>query len=155
LQAEDAKDVVQEVFSSVATHVSTFHRDAEHGGFRAWLSKITRNKIRDFYRRRCEEPIAQGGTGAYERLCRMSCEPATNGSLVADETDKNLLVRRAIRLVQEEFEERTWEMFCRVAILAEKPAEVAARFGVSVAAVYQAKSRVLRRLRQLLDEPSL
>ncbi|MCY2989915.1 MAG: sigma-70 family RNA polymerase sigma factor [Planctomycetota bacterium] len=150
LQAADAKDVVQEVFCAVATHVADFRREEGHGGFRAWLFTITRNKVRDFYRRRCEEPTAQGGTGAYERLSGIPQEPA-DGALRADQADHVLLVRRAIRLVQNEFEERTWDMFCRVAMLGHKPAEVAASLGVGVAAVHQAKSRVFRRLRRLLD----
>lgn len=155
LGAEDSKDVVQEVFGAVASHVRDFHRDNERGGFRAWLFTITRNKIRDFFRRRGAEPCGQGGTDAFERLSRIAGPGTAEEVLSAERGDRILLVRRAVCLAQAEFEERTWEMFCRVAMLAQKPAEVAAGFGVSVTAVYQAKSRVLRRLRELLEEALL
>jgi RNA polymerase sigma-70 factor, ECF subfamily len=152
VRAEDAKDIVQEVFSAVATHIGGFHQHEGGGGFRAWLFTITRNKIRDFFRRCGNDPLASGGTEAYERLQRLPGESATDEAASANRADNILLVRRAVRLVRQEFAERTWEMYCRVTTLDEKPAEVAARFGVSVTAVYQAKSRVLRRLREVLDE---
>jgi len=151
LGAEDAKDVVQDVFGAVASHVGSFRRQEGEGGFRAWLFTITRNKIRDFFRRRGDEPCARGGTEALERLYRVAGPEAGGEAWSRDRADRILLVRRAVGLVQAEFEERTWDIFCRVAMLAQKPAEVAADLSVSVTAVYQAKSRVLRRLRQLLE----
>jgi RNA polymerase sigma-70 factor (ECF subfamily) len=54
-------------------------------------------------------------------------------------------------LVRAEFENHTWEAFRRVAIERQSSAQVAVDLGMSIAAVYQAKSRVLRRLRQELD----
>ena len=54
-------------------------------------------------------------------------------------------------LVRAEFEDRTWEAFRRVAIERQSPARVAVELGMSIQAVYKAKSRVLRRLRQELD----
>jgi RNA polymerase sigma-70 factor (ECF subfamily) len=54
-------------------------------------------------------------------------------------------------LVRAEFESHTWEAFRRVAIERQSSARVAVDLGMSIAAVYQAKSRVLRRLRQELD----
>jgi len=151
LRAEDARDIVQEVFYAVATHVADFQRPEGNGGFRAWLFTITRNKIRDFLRRQSGEPSAPGGTAAYERLCREPCHEAGVLPVTTAASDQVQLVRRAVCLVRAEFEERTWEMFCRAAMVAEKPQKIATDFHVSVAAVYQAKSRVLRRLREILD----
>jgi RNA polymerase sigma-70 factor (ECF subfamily) len=51
-------------------------------------------------------------------------------------------------LVRAEYEEQTWQAFWRVVVDAQKPADVAEELGMSLAAVYQAKSRVLRRLHQ-------
>ncbi len=57
-----------------------------------------------------------------------------------------------LELVRAEFEPRTWEAFRRVAIERQPPVRVANELGMSIQAVYQAKSRVLRRLRQDLDD---
>ena len=51
-----------------------------------------------------------------------------------------------------EFEERTWQAFWRVTVEGQDTAEVAAQLGISANGVRQAKSRVLRRLREELGE---
>ena len=50
LKAEDAVDVVQEVFRAVMTHVAEFRRECPADSFGAWLRTITRNKVRDLFR---------------------------------------------------------------------------------------------------------
>ena len=51
-----------------------------------------------------------------------------------------------------EFEVRTWEVSSgQIAVDGRSPAEVAAALELSLPAVYKAKSRVLRRLRQELE----
>src|SRR4051812_19850568 len=51
LNTEDTADLTQEVFRSVAGHVGSFRRDRPGDTFRGWLWTITRNKLRDFFRR--------------------------------------------------------------------------------------------------------
>ena len=60
--------------------------------------------------------------------------------------------RRVLELVRSEFEERTWLAFKKTAIEEKVPSDVAEELGMSVASVYQAKSRILRRLRQQLAD---
>ena len=59
---------------------------------------------------------------------------------------------RAVRLVRDQFEERTWQAFWRVVIEDHSPTEVAADMGITANAVRQAKSRVLRRLKEEMGE---
>ena len=61
-------------------------------------------------------------------------------------------VHRALDVVRAEFEPRTWDAFWRIAVDGQSPAEVAAAMQLSLPAVYQAKSRVLRRLRRELSD---
>ena len=61
------------------------------------------------------------------------------------------LVRRALQIMQAEFETTTWKACWEFVVSGRPAAEVAAELGVSVDVVYGAKSRVLRRLRQELD----
>lgn len=153
LGPEDAADVVQDVFAAVATHVGGFRRDRPGDSFGGWLRTITRNKIRDHYRRRRGTPQAQGGTEAHEQLAQVGEPPEPSDPSAA--TDNGLdawLSRRGLELVRAEFENRTWEAFRRTAVEGQSPAHVAEDLGMTVPAVYQAKSRVLRRLRQELDE---
>ena len=62
------------------------------------------------------------------------------------------LLHRGLELVRADFEERTWQAFWRCTIEGHPAAEVAADLGMRVDAVYQAKARVLRRLRQELGD---
>jgi RNA polymerase sigma-70 factor (ECF subfamily) len=140
-------DVVQEVFASVAAHVDAFHREKPRDSFSAWLRTITRNKIRDYFRR-IGAVGARGGTDAHQRLLQLPelPDPPEPSGL----SERASIVHRATDLVKAEFESRTWEAFWRTAVNAETPADVAADLGLSTQAVYKAKSRVLRRLRQEL-----
>ena len=49
--------------------------------------------------------------------------------------------------MRQDFEEPTWRAFWGTAVDGQSPDEVARELGLTVAAVYQAKSRVPRRLR--------
>ena len=60
------------------------------------------------------------------------------------------LVRRALQIMQAEFEPTTWKACWESVVSGRAATEVAAELGVSVDVVYGAKSRVLRRLRQEL-----
>ncbi len=62
------------------------------------------------------------------------------------------VTHRALELIRSEFESRTWDAFWGVAVGGGKPADVAADLEMTVAAVYMAKSRVLRRLREEFTE---
>jgi RNA polymerase sigma-70 factor, ECF subfamily len=155
LKAEDAADTVQEVFAAVSTHVADFRREKPCDSFTAWLSSITRNKICDHFRRISGRAQAQGGTRAQERMQEIpQPDPAAtleNWPSAADikEAEK-ILSQRAVELVRAEFEQRTWEAWWKTAIEGRPAADVAAEMGMSLAAVYKAKSRVLLRLRQEL-----
>lgn len=150
LQQADAADIAQEVFRTVAAKVADFQLDRP-GGFRAWLQAITRNKIGDHLRRRHNQAQGQGGTAAQEQL-REIAESLESVSADRDAQD-NLLPHRALNLVRNEFADRTWQAFWLVVAEGRGPAEVAEQLGMTLAAVYMAKSRVLCRLRQELDEP--
>jgi RNA polymerase sigma-70 factor (ECF subfamily) len=69
---------------------------------------------------------------------------------VEEDEYRRYIVGRALRLMQGEFEEPTWRAFWQVVAEDRPAADVAAGLGMSVAAIYTAKSRVLRRLREEL-----
>jgi RNA polymerase sigma-70 factor (ECF subfamily) len=147
LQPADAADIGQEVFAAVARSIETFRHGRPGDTFRGWLFTITRNKLRD----RSAPPgsTGAGGSDALERLAKVpDAVPGAADSpfetAVVDETRS--LHRRAVDLVRGEFEARTWTAFWQVCVEGRAPADVAADLGVTVNAVYLAKSRILRRL---------
>ena len=66
---------------------------------------------------------------------------------------KPQLVHRIKELLKTEFEPKTYQAFLMTAVDGKSGDEVAQTLGMSVGAVYKAKSRVLTRLRRLLDDP--
>ena len=151
LQAGDAADVVQEVFRSVATALGNFRKERPGDTFRGWLWTITRNKIRDHARAMAKRPNPSGGSDNLERLAQLPDTAPSDSNDDSGEKLRSVLARRAVALMQSDFEESTWQAFWRVAVESQSPQTVAEQLGISVAAVYMAKSRVLRRLREELD----
>lgn len=137
-----AADLVQEVFALLLRKLPDFNYD-QHKRFRGWLWTVTQNVWRTAQRRKTEKTAA-GDSGLPEPAV---ADPAE----VHDEEEyRRYLVGRALKLMQAEFQPATWQAFCE-SVTADAPAAaVAARLGMSVQAVYAAKSRVLRRLREEL-----
>jgi RNA polymerase sigma-70 factor, ECF subfamily len=79
LNADDAADVLQEVLSAVVLHLPDFHRDGPQDSFSGWLAAITRNKVRDHYRRRHGRAEARGGSTAVRRLSEIPQPPQPGG----------------------------------------------------------------------------
>ena len=146
LSAEDAADVMQDVWAAVSVAVPRF--DATAGGsFRGWLYTICRNKVIDLHRRRSGRPLAEGGSTALGRLAELpDTEP--DESLSDPHTGSTAVLHRAVEIIRGDFEPTTFRAFWATAVECRPAAAVAAELGVSAAVVYQSKSRVLRRLKQ-------
>ena len=74
-----------------------------------------------------------------------------------DESESNAgalgnLVHRALAIIRPDFSEASWQAFWRVVMDDQKTDDVARELGLTVNAVYIAKSRILRRLRDELGE---
>ena len=151
LSPEDSADIFQDVFRSVANRLGDYRKRNENDKFRAWLWTITRNKMRDLARRKQTRPDATGGSEAYAQLGQVPSEEPEEISETAV-TGVTKVVRETLDMVKSEFKERTWNAFWRVAIDGRSASLVADELSISVDSVYQAKSRVLRRLRKELGE---
>jgi len=152
LKSHDAADVVQEVFRAVWKHIGDFRRDRPGDSFRGWLRTITRNKVRDHWRRERVRPGALGGTEAHVRLSQVPDDAPPDEPENDDPSEANLVFRRALELVRSEFENRTWQAFWLTTVEDRDPGQVGAELGMTANAVYIAKSRVLSRVRAEFGE---
>ena len=90
-----------------------------------------------------------GGSEAQEQLVQTAVlEQETRTSNAADHS----LLHRALEMIRSEFQEKTWQAFWRVVVEEHYPIDVARDLEMSLGSVYQAKSRVLRRLKAELGE---
>lgn len=148
---DDAPDIVQEVFRTVAARIGQFRRDRPQDTFRGWLWTITRNKLGDYFRKLNNEPQAAGGSSVLRHLQNVA-EPDPSAIDEASASGLSSACHRALGLIRAEFEDVTWQAFWRAAVEGHVPADIAADLGITVNSVYLAKSRILRRLREELGE---
>jgi RNA polymerase sigma-70 factor (ECF subfamily) len=142
LQGADAADLLQDVFVVLVEKLPEFRYDP-HKRFRGWLWTITANKCRA--RRRRPEALVRADDRALDGLPSPDEDPAGEAEY------RQYVMRRALQLMQTDFQPATWRAF-RECVVEDRPAgEVAAELGLTLEAVYAAKSRVLRRLREQLD----
>jgi RNA polymerase sigma-70 factor (ECF subfamily) len=148
----DAEDVSQEVLTVVVRRFPDFSHNQRRGAFRAWLRAITANCLRDFWRAQRLRPAAHDFAGLLDQLS----DDDSAQSRVWDREHDLHVARRLLELIQGDFAPTTWEAFRRVALEGAAADAVAADLGLTVNAVFIAKSRVLSRLRQeaagLLDD---
>ncbi|XZE54580.1 sigma-70 family RNA polymerase sigma factor [Planctomycetaceae bacterium SH139] len=146
---DDRDDIVQEVFRSVFTGIPNFSKSPTEGTFRGWLWTISRNKIRDYFKVRVNKAIATGGTDAHLNIQQVpEFEPLDAESSLHEE---NNLTRQALKIIRSEVKQHTFDAFWRSTIDGISPDVVAVDLGISVDSVYQAKARMLKRLRELLE----
>ncbi len=143
LNTTDGADLVQEVLSILVDKLPEFEYDPTRR-FRGWLRTITVNKIRDFQRRQANRP----STGVEETIQRIAVADATD--LLGEAEYRRFLVKRAMRLMQAEFPEQTWQACLKQVVQESKAADVARELGITPNTAYLAKSRVLKRLREEL-----
>jgi len=145
VRGDDADDIAQEVFHAASRGLAGFRRDRPGDTFRGWLRGIARNLLLLHYRKTSKHAQAPGGSDAFAVLQQI---PAPSDE--ADDPPEEIgnLYRRALEMVRDEFEERTWRAFWMTVVEGRSPVSVAPELGVTPAAVRQSKSRVLRRLKE-------
>jgi RNA polymerase sigma-70 factor (ECF subfamily) len=148
--AHEADDLVQEVLAVVLRRLPDFQHNQRTGAFRAWLRTITVNCVRDFWKSNRIRPKAPGGSdfGSYLDQLSDSAHPL---SQAWDREHDLYVTRRLLDMIKPQFEPQTWLAFQRVALEEVAPQQVATELGISVNAVFIAKSRVLSRLRELAE----
>jgi RNA polymerase sigma-70 factor (ECF subfamily) len=157
LRDDAIQGIGQDVFLALFKKLGSFKKEEPGSGFRKWLWTVTRNKVFDHLRAVRSEPPGVGGSTARDVLENYPAElPDPESEDEGGPTARQewlILLRRCLELVKSEFEPRTYEAFREVVLDGKPPGDVARLLGMkSVGAVYTAKSRVMRRLRELLEQ---
>lgn len=148
LAADDAEDLSQDVMSVLIRNLDQFDHNGRIGAFRSWLRQVTANRATEFLRRTQRRPASIGGSEFQDMLGQLQ-DPASAVSRLFDhEHDMHLLAKLLLR-VSSEFKSVTMNIFRRHVLLGRDANIIAQELGVTPHAVYMAKSRILRRLRQL------
>jgi RNA polymerase sigma-70 factor (ECF subfamily) len=145
--ADDLEDLSQEVLLSVVKQLPGFQHSGQRGAFRCWLRTIVCRRTADYWRALDADTQAKGGSDATAALQEIA-DPDSTLNRQWDEEHDRYVLHCLLDLVQQEFEPLTLQAFRRLALDGASGAEAAQELGLSVAAVYVAKSRVLARIRQ-------
>jgi RNA polymerase sigma-70 factor (ECF subfamily) len=152
LDEHAANDVLQEVFRSVAQSLRRFEKQHATGSFRSWLKTITQNKIHDYIRKEKGQPRGMGGSTAQAQLAGIVQVDEEQLSAMSEVDERALLLRRALDMIRDDFEEHSVQAFLRLSDSGLTSREVAEELGMTPAAVRQAKARIMRRLREELGD---
>ena len=143
---DEVDDVSQEVLVVVFREIADFERQRD-GSFRAWLRRITVNRVRGCWRERAKQPRVGLDESATEDFLSRLENPSSDLAAQWDQEHDHYVVNRLLDLVRVDFQPMTWEAFLRFALREIPAAQVATDLGISENAVLLAKSRVLKRLR--------
>ena len=143
----DAEDVVQDVEMYIFKAMEGFEYDASKGRFRTYL----RSAVVHAMGRQARKQARQGEVLDPQVFDYLSAgQEATQDDRWEREWRLHRL-RWALRAIAPEVEPTTLEAF-RLHVLADHSVnETAERLGISTASVYQAKSRILKRVKQKLE----
>jgi RNA polymerase sigma-70 factor (ECF subfamily) len=150
LQDADADDVTQDVLRTTVRTMPAFEYDPRRGRFRSWLKTLTMNQVRDHLARGKNREQGSGDTGTHQWLKEQSDESESDEEFWEREY-RDRLFQWAAERVRVQFREATWRAFEETTLAGRPAEEVAKALGISVGAVYIAKSRVLARLKEEIE----
>lgn len=140
LQAADVEDVCQDVMVSLTKAMGKFEYDPARGLFRSYLKTVVVHAIS---KRMCQKQASAGLSQAPD---------PSDGEEPWELEWRQYHFRRAMHAIDSEFSEADRRAFRLYGVEGRPAPEVAELLGVSVDSVYQAKSRVLKRLSRVIDE---
>jgi len=139
LQDADAADLTQEVLKSVSASVNAF--DPKQGRLRGWLFTLAHRRLYDWLQKAQGQP-ALGATVQF-----FNDVPAKEDEAFWDEAYERRLFTLAAERIRPALTGSTWQAFWQTAVEGKNGQDVAKALGISVAAVYLAKSRVMVKLK--------
>lgn len=152
LQDADATDVTQDVLSCVNGVISQFEYDSTKGKFRNYVFTITRNEIRRCWKDSASQ--AKTGNSALQELLKQSEGNSSEEDQWNDQHQRQVF-QWACEKVKPEFKATTWQAFLLTSIEHKSAEKTARDVGISIGAVYIARSRVIKRIRELVQELDL
>lgn len=145
IQPTDAEDLVQEVFTKLLSVMPTFQYNPSLR-FRGYLLTIATRTLYSS-RKRWSDRVLRAATGDAAQL--QETDPLEE---ITEAECRAYQFAQAARIARCDFEAKTWQAVWETVVEQRPAAEVAAELGMTVAAVYAAKPRVIHRLRAALSE---
>lgn len=157
LSPEEAEDATQETFARLAQKMPDFAYDPDCGSFKHWLLKVARWRVLEQFRQRCGPLASPAAPAAHAN----TDDPSMTSTLhkIPDPTSLDLdqvweeqwaaqLLAAAEAKVKRRVDLQKYQIFDLYVKKEWPPEKVASVFGINVAQVYLAKSRILEMIRE-------
>ena len=149
LQDADAQDLAQRVLLSVSAAIGKWE-SREGIKFRHWLRRIAKNETLKFLSRKPVD-VAHGGSSALNAF-RQHPDAQDDLEESIELEYRRQLIRDAAQSVRSRAEETTWLAFSLTMIDGMPIRQAANQLGQSEGSIYAARSRILRRIRNAVQE---
>ncbi len=150
LSSHDASDAVQEVLVHLISVISKWRPDGQSASFRRWIAKVARHRMIRMLQRK--DALRFKGMAEQDRSFFLAQLAAPDQSKVTfDLAFRKQVFRFVADRIQGEFKVKTWQAFWLTYVQQQPIAEVAGQLSLSVGAVYIARSRVMNRLREMVE----
>ncbi|MCB9849256.1 MAG: hypothetical protein H6817_00970 [Phycisphaerales bacterium] len=148
LDSTDAADVAQETLACFVKDYRQRRYDRAQGRLRSWLIGIARCRLADEQRRRGRRKELRGDSA----MGNLPDDAETDAIWEAEQ--KQFILELAVGDLRQNtrFNERTLEAFERIAIKHEAVDIVSREMGLSPQEIYNAKNRVVERLRDIVQQ---
>src|SRR5262249_30627593 len=144
----------QEILHAVSRSVGQLEYDPALGEFRNWLFTIVRRKLSTWRLKQSRQERGSGDSDVHQLI--EQCAEDSGAESDWDAAWQQRMFTWACAEVRPSVSESTWQAFWRTAVSNQSGKLVADELGISVAAVYLARRRVLARLQEsirLAQEP--
>ena len=150
MKSDDGDEIAQNVMLQLSRQMAQFNYD-RNGSFRSWLKTVTYRAWCDFVRQRMrQKDVASGDSDVLDQLKAQEAEQDLTNCL--ENEWKSELMELAMAAVQKRIQSHTWEAFRLSALENLSGADVADKLGMKVGAVWVAKSKVIRMIRDEIGE---
>jgi RNA polymerase sigma-70 factor, ECF subfamily len=141
-------DVTQQVLIAIAKGVARWRDDGQEASFRRWVCHVARNVVIKFMTQARRVVTPTGGSEALDFLHQQEqpFDPA------AEQKYEYELIVWAAERVRAEFAASSWQAFWDTMIQQRSVTEVAKELGISPGSIYMSRSRIIKRLREIIAE---
>lgn len=151
LQQADAENVLQEVLLRVAKSIELWLNRSDRSGFRPWLLRIAKNETVNLLTRKGTRPFEKASHAVGDNLELLADDQSDLATSIDTEYEREVFLWAAEQ-VRESVSPHTWQAFWLSHVEGLSIGEVSNRLNLKPANIYFARSRVMKRLKQIVQQ---
>ena len=149
LQHADAIELTQQVMLGVMQSAEKWSQEEPPEHFRGWLKRVASNQLINMVTREAKHR-GQGGSDQHslKLTADTTYSPEQQAEKLWQTEQQRSILRTAANNIRQEFTSDSWAAFERTLLGGETVESLANELGKSAGAIYAARARIMRRLKQ-------